>query len=53
MKRLAAVAVAALALAGSAGADVFRVVPSLPPTSPAFLPSADVPNTPGSISFSE
>jgi len=51
MKRLAAVAVAALALAGSAGADVFRVVSSIPPTSPAFLPSADVPNTPGSISF--
>jgi murein DD-endopeptidase MepM/ murein hydrolase activator NlpD len=51
MKRLVAVAVAALALAGSAGADVFRVVPSVSPTAPAFLPSADVPNTPGSISF--
>jgi murein DD-endopeptidase MepM/ murein hydrolase activator NlpD len=51
MKRLAAVAVAALALAGPAGADVFRLVPSVSPTSPAFLPSADVPNTPGSIAF--
>jgi murein DD-endopeptidase MepM/ murein hydrolase activator NlpD len=51
MKRLAAVAVAALALAGSAGADVFRVVPSVSPASPAFLPSAEVPNTPGAISF--
>ena len=51
MKRLAAVAVVALALAGSASADVFRVVPSVAPTSPAFLPSAEMPNTPGSISF--
>jgi murein DD-endopeptidase MepM/ murein hydrolase activator NlpD len=51
MKRLAAVAAVALALAGSAGADVFRVVPSVAPAAPAFLPSADVPNTPGSISF--
>ncbi len=51
MKRLAAVAVAALALAGSASADVFRVVPSISPVSPAFLPSAEVPNTPGAIAF--
>ena len=51
MKRLAAVAVVALALAGTASADVFRVVPSVSPASPAFLPSAEVPNTPGSISF--
>ena len=51
MKRLAAVAVVALALAGTASADVFRVVPSISPASPAFLPSAEVPNTPGSISF--
>jgi murein DD-endopeptidase MepM/ murein hydrolase activator NlpD len=51
MKRLAAVAVAALALAGSASADVFQVVSSVSPTSPAFLPSAEVPNTPGAIAF--
>jgi murein DD-endopeptidase MepM/ murein hydrolase activator NlpD len=51
MKRLAAVAVVALALAGTASADVFRVVSSVSPASPAFLPSAEVPNTPGSISF--
>jgi murein DD-endopeptidase MepM/ murein hydrolase activator NlpD len=51
MKRLAAVAVAALALASSASADVFRIVPSVSPASPAFLPSAEIPNTPGSISF--
>ena len=51
MKRLAAVAVVALALAGSASADVFRVVPSVLPTSAAFLPSAEVPNTPGAISL--
>jgi murein DD-endopeptidase MepM/ murein hydrolase activator NlpD len=51
MKRLAAVAVVALALAGSASADVFQVLPSVSPASPAFLPSAEVPNTPGAISF--
>jgi murein DD-endopeptidase MepM/ murein hydrolase activator NlpD len=51
MKRFAAIAVVALALAGSASADVFQVVPSVSPVSPAFLPSAEVPNTPGSISF--
>ena len=51
MKRLAAVAVAALALSGSAGADVFKVVPSVAPTAPATLPSAELPNTPGSINF--
>jgi murein DD-endopeptidase MepM/ murein hydrolase activator NlpD len=51
MKRLAALAVVALALAGSASADVFQVVPSVSPVSPAFLPSAEVPNTPGAISF--
>ena len=51
MKRLAAVAVVALALAGSASADVFQVVPSVSPVSPSFLPSAEVPNTPGAISF--
>jgi murein DD-endopeptidase MepM/ murein hydrolase activator NlpD len=51
MKRLAAIAVVALALAGSASADVFQVVPSVSPVSPAFLPSAEVPNTPGAVSF--
>ncbi len=51
MKRLAAAVVLALALAGSAGADVFTIVPSTP-TAPAGLPSASVPNTPGSIAFS-
>src|SRR3954453_560505 len=54
MRRLAAIAVVALALAGSASADVFRVVSSVSPASPAspaFLPSAEVPNTPGAISF--
>ena len=45
MKKLAAAAVLALALAGSAGADTFRVVPN----TPATLPSAQVPNLPGSI----
>jgi murein DD-endopeptidase MepM/ murein hydrolase activator NlpD len=50
MKLLAAAAVSALALTGSAGADVFRVVPTtVAPTTPAFLPSAEVPNAPGSI----
>jgi murein DD-endopeptidase MepM/ murein hydrolase activator NlpD len=50
MRSLAAAAVAALALAGSAGADVFRVVPTTAaPTAPAFLPSAEIPNAPGSI----
>jgi Peptidase family M23/Transglycosylase SLT domain len=51
MKVFVAAALSALALAGSASADVFRIVPSAAPTTPAFLPSADVPNTPGSISF--
>jgi murein DD-endopeptidase MepM/ murein hydrolase activator NlpD len=51
MKRLAAVAVVALALAGSASADVFQVVSSVSPASSAFLPSAEVPNTPGAIAF--
>jgi len=43
MKRLAVAAVLALALAGSAGADTFRVVPNTP-TVPAALPSALTPN---------
>jgi murein DD-endopeptidase MepM/ murein hydrolase activator NlpD len=51
MKRLTAAVVLALALAGSARADVFTIVPNRP-SSPAGLPSASVPNTPGSISFS-
>ena len=51
MKRLVAVAIAALALSGPAGADVFKVVPSVAPSAPATLPSAELPNTPGSISF--
>ncbi|HXZ56011.1 MAG TPA: lytic murein transglycosylase [Gaiellaceae bacterium] len=51
MKRLTAAVILALALSGSAGADVFTIVPSTP-SSPAGLPSASVPNAPGSISFS-
>jgi len=51
MKRLIAVAIAALALSGPAGADVFKVVPSVAPSAQATLPSAELPNTPGSISF--
>jgi murein DD-endopeptidase MepM/ murein hydrolase activator NlpD len=52
MRPLAAAAVAALALAlaGSAGADVFRIVPTtVAPAAPALLPSAEVPNPAGSI----
>ena len=62
MKRLAAAVALALALAGSAAADTFRVLPAtggdvftvLPGTAPAMsgpLPSADSPNAPGSIAF--
>jgi murein DD-endopeptidase MepM/ murein hydrolase activator NlpD len=51
MKHFAAAALSALVLAGTASADVFRVVPTTAPAAPAFLPSAEVPNTPGSISF--
>jgi hypothetical protein len=51
MRLFVAAALSALALAGSASADVFRVVPSAAPNPPAFLPSAEVPNTPGSIAF--
>jgi murein DD-endopeptidase MepM/ murein hydrolase activator NlpD len=51
MKRLAAALVAALALAGSAGADVFKVVPNTS-AEPASLPSALTPNAPGAASFS-
>jgi murein DD-endopeptidase MepM/ murein hydrolase activator NlpD len=52
MRALAAAAVAALALAlaGSAGADVFRIVPTtVAPAAPTLLPSAEVPNPAGSI----
>jgi murein DD-endopeptidase MepM/ murein hydrolase activator NlpD len=53
MKLLAAAALSALALAGTASADVFQVVPtvSTPAASP-FLPSAEVPNAPGAVGFS-
>jgi murein DD-endopeptidase MepM/ murein hydrolase activator NlpD len=53
MNRLAAALALALALtlAGSAGADVFKVVPN-GTGAPAGAPSALVPNAPGSISFS-
>lgn len=62
MKRLAAAVGLALALAGSASADTFRVLPAtggdvftvLPVTAPSMsapLPSADTPNAPGSIAF--
>ena len=62
MKRLAAAVALALALAGSAAADTFRVLPAtggdvftvLPGTAPSMsgpLPSADSPNAPGSIAF--
>jgi murein DD-endopeptidase MepM/ murein hydrolase activator NlpD len=50
MKKLAAALVLALVLAGSAGADIFRVVPTMPTGGPVALPSASVPNAPGSIS---
>ena len=50
MKRIAAALVLALALAGSAGADIFRIVPTLPTGASVALPSASVPNAPGSIS---
>jgi len=49
MKRLIAAAFAALALAAPAAADVFRIVPTAPATSPTFLPSADAPNAPGAV----
>jgi murein DD-endopeptidase MepM/ murein hydrolase activator NlpD len=53
MRLVAAAAALALsfALAGSARADVFRVVPTASPVAPALLPSAEVPNAPGSIAF--
>ena len=50
MKKLAAALLLALVLAGSAGADIFRVVPTTSAGTPVALPSASVPNAPGSIS---
>src|SRR6266487_2344637 len=49
MKRFTAAALLALALAGSAGADTFRVVPNAP-VAPVGLPSAVTPN-PVAISY--
>src|SRR6185312_11755221 len=51
MRRLATAAALALALVGSAHADVFRVVPTTEPGVPALLPSAETPNGSGSIAF--
>jgi murein DD-endopeptidase MepM/ murein hydrolase activator NlpD len=51
MRRLATAAALALALVGSAHADVFRVVPTTGPGAPALLPSAETPNGSGSIAF--
>jgi hypothetical protein len=51
MKRIAAAFALSLMLAGSAGADIFKVVPTTTPAGgPVALPSATVPNAPGSIS---
>src|SRR5437764_14700139 len=49
---LAAALISALALTGSAGADVFTIVPNTPSTPAAGLPSAEAPNAPGSIAYS-
>src|SRR5437764_4296259 len=49
---LAAALISALALTGSAGADVFTIVPNTPSTPAAGLPSAEVPNAAGSIAYS-
>jgi murein DD-endopeptidase MepM/ murein hydrolase activator NlpD len=51
MRRVAAALALALVLAGSAGADIFKVVPTVPSGAPVALPSASVPNAPGSISL--
>ena len=51
MRRLATAAALALALVGSAHADVFRVVATTGPGVPAVLPSADTPNGSDSIAF--
>jgi murein DD-endopeptidase MepM/ murein hydrolase activator NlpD len=52
MKRVGAVAALALALAGTSGADVFRVLPTAP-TDRVVVPSAESPNSPGSIVLPE
>jgi murein DD-endopeptidase MepM/ murein hydrolase activator NlpD len=53
MRLLAAAALSALALAGTASADDFQVVPTTATTlAPAVLPSAQVPNAPDSVAFS-
>jgi murein DD-endopeptidase MepM/ murein hydrolase activator NlpD len=52
MRRLAAAAVVVLALgSGSASADTFAVVPEAQPAAavPVVLPSAEIPNEPGSL----
>jgi murein DD-endopeptidase MepM/ murein hydrolase activator NlpD len=51
MRRLLTAAALALVLAGSASADVFRVVPTIDSAVPTLLPSAEIPNGPGSIAF--
>jgi murein DD-endopeptidase MepM/ murein hydrolase activator NlpD len=51
MRKITAAFALSLVLAGSAGADIFKVVPTTAPAgAPVALPSASVPNTPGSIS---
>jgi murein DD-endopeptidase MepM/ murein hydrolase activator NlpD len=50
MKRMAAAFALSLVLAGSAGADIFKVVPTTTASAPVALPSASIPNAPGSIS---
>jgi len=53
MRLVAAAALSALALAGTASADVFQVVPTVSaPAATPFLPSAQVPNDPGAVGFS-
>jgi murein DD-endopeptidase MepM/ murein hydrolase activator NlpD len=50
MKRLIGVIALSLVLAGSAAADIFRVVPTTSAGGgPVALPSASIPNAPGSI----
>jgi murein DD-endopeptidase MepM/ murein hydrolase activator NlpD len=51
MRRLLTAAALALVLAGSASADVFQVVPTIDSAVPTLLPSAEIPNGPGSIAF--
>jgi murein DD-endopeptidase MepM/ murein hydrolase activator NlpD len=51
MKRIAAAFALSLVLAGSAGADIFRIVPTTTPAgTPVALPSSSIPNASGSIS---